>query len=182
MKYPDLTKIQILHYPDPRLREHARDLKDVDSFLKELTARMGELMREAQGVGLAATQLGLPFRFIILNPTLEPGKFEGFVNPEIVRKEGKLYEEEGCLSLPGLFAKVRRFERVTVRATLLTGETVELNAEAMPARIWQHELDHLDGGLFIDRIGPATRIMLSGRLREMEEQFQQEAETAKPKP
>lgn len=171
MLYPDLNKLHILHYPDPRLRVPAQDLREISTFLQELTQRMGELMVQAQGIGLASTQVGWPYRFIVMSTNPEEGRLEAFVNPVIVAKEGRVTVEEGCLSLPGLFAKVRRHECVTVRATLPNGETVEMKAEGLTARCWQHEIDHLDGGLFVDRIGPAARIMLAARLREMEEEF-----------
>lgn len=171
MKYPKLERLHILHYPDPHLREHAKELREVDSFLKELSERMAEMMREAKGIGLASTQVGWPFRFIVLGSLTEEGKSEGFINPVILAKDGRQVVEEGCLSVPGIWAKVRRAEKVRVRATRLTGETVEMEAEGMLARAWQHEIDHLDGSLFVDRVGPAGRIVIAGRLRELEEHF-----------
>ena len=171
MNYPDLGKLQILQYPDPRLREHAAKVREMGKFLQELAARMGELMGESKGVGLAATQVGWPFKFVILNPTLEPGKVRAFINPVILARRGRILEEEGCLSVPGVFAKVRRAEKVTVRATLPDGEPVEMEAEGLIARAWQHELDHLEGGLFVDRLAPAARIVIAPQLRQMEEEF-----------
>ena len=171
MNYPDLGKLQILQYPDPRLREHAAKVREMGKFLQELAARMGELMGESKGVGLAATQVGWPFKFVILNPTLEPGKVRAFINPVILARRGRILEEEGCLSVPGVFAKVRRAEKVTVRATLPDGEPAEMEAEGLIARAWQHELDHLEGGLFVDRLAPAARIVIAPQLRQMEEEF-----------
>jgi len=170
-KYPDLKTLRILYYPDPRLRVEAGRVEEADRFLSEMAERMRELMVEAQGLGLAATQVGWPFRFIILNLTGEPGEAEAFVNPVIISRAGRVLEEEGCLSVPGVFAKVRRAERVRVQATRLDGERVEMEAEGLLARAWQHELDHLDGRLFVDRLGPAARIAVTPRLREMEERF-----------
>ena len=171
MKYPKLEKLHILHYPDPRLREHAENMRKIDSFLKELAGRMNELMDEAQGVGLAAPQLGCPFRLVVLNTEREPGHGRAFINPVIVAREGRELGEEGCLSVPGVWAKVRRATKVRVRALTPEGEEVEMEAEGLLARAWQHELDHLEGGLFVDRIGTAARIMLSSRLRELEDEF-----------
>jgi len=171
MKYPKLERLQILHYPDPHLREKAVDLTDVGNFLKELTERMSELMFGAKGIGLASTQVGWPFRFIVLGSLTEEGKSEGYINPVILSRQGRQVAEEGCLSVPGIWAKVRRAERVRVRATRIDGERIEFDAEGMAARAWQHELDHLEGGLFVDRVGPAARIVIAGRLREMEEHY-----------
>jgi len=172
-KHPKLETLRILHYPDPRLRERAAEIRAIDGFLQELAHRMDELMKEAGGVGLAATQVGLGIRFIVMNPTPEPDKVQTYINPVILSREGKVMEEEGCLSLPGLFAKVRRAERVRVRAQLPNGETVEMEADGLAARAWQHEIDHLDGGLFVDRVGPAARIIIRNQLKAFEEDFRQ---------
>ena len=180
VKYPDLKTLRIVHYPDPRLREHAESLKEFDSFLDEMRARMNELMVEAQGMGLAATQVGWPFRFVIVNTANEPGREETYVNPVIVAREGQQLGEEGCLSVPGIFAKVRRAEKVRVRAALPNGEEVEFHAEGLAARAWQHEIDHLDGGLFVDRVGPAAKIMISGKLRALKERFDAGRSTDEP--
>jgi len=170
-RFPDVMKLRILCYPDPRLRDHAGDLKDTGSLVKEITLRMAELMGEAGGVGLAATQVGWPYRFVVLNTTGEPGKIEAYLNPEIIAREGKVVAEEGCLSLPGLWAKVRRAERVRVRATRADGEVVEFDAEGLAARAWQHEIDHLEGGLFVDRVGAAAKILLRPRLHSLEKEY-----------
>lgn len=178
-KPPKLETLRILQYPDPRLREQAAEIKQIDSFLKELSHRMDELMKEAGGVGLAATQIGLGIRFIVMNPTPEPDKLQVYINPVILAKEGRQVEEEGCLSLPGIFTKVRRSARVRVRAQLPDGEVVEMEADGLAARAWQHEIDHLDGGLFVDRIGPAARIILRNKLKTLEEDFRAAAEREK---
>lgn len=171
-KYPNLSKLRILRYPDPKLREQTRQIEEVNSFLSEMSERMTELMREEQGLGLAATQVGWGFKLIIINPTPEPGNAEAFINPVIISRRGKVTHEEGCLSLPGVFAKVKRAEHVRVRAGRLDGEQVEMAADGLIARAWQHELDHLDGGLFVDRLGPAARILISRRLSELRQQYE----------
>ena len=167
-KYPDLKTLQILEYPDPKLREHARRIAEINAFLQEMSERMAELMRESSGMGLAATQVGWPFRFVVLAPNPEEERVETYVNPVILSREGKTVQQEGCLSVPGVLAKVRRAQRVRVRATRADGETVEMEAEGLLARAWQHEIDHLEGGLFVDRLSPAARILVRGRLRELE--------------
>jgi len=172
--YPDLGKLRILHYPDPRLRERARAVREVNRFLQEMAERMAELMLEAQGIGLAATQVGWPYRFVILKPSPESDEIQALVNPVILTRQGRVMEAEGCLSLPGVFAKVRRAERVRVRAALPDGTPVEIEAEGLAARAWQHELDHLEGTLFVDRLGPAAKIAVSGRLRELERMYRRQ--------
>ncbi len=169
MQYPDLKTLRVLRYPAPALREHAARIREINSFLREMSDRMAELMRQEKGVGLAATQVGWPFRFVLINSTAEPGKVETFINPVIIAKRGKLFEEEGCLSVPGVFAKVRRAEIVTVRAMLPSGETVEMEAQGLVARAWQHELDHLDGTLFVDRLSPTAKLIIEPKLQEMAE-------------
>ena len=167
MQYPDLKTLHVLRYPAAALREHATRVQEINSFLREMSDRMAELMKEEKGIGLAATQVGWPFRFVLINTTGEPGKAEPFINPVIVARRGKLFEEEGCLSVPGVFAKVHRAEIVTVRATLATGETVEMEAQGLTARAWQHELDHLDGTLFVDRLSPTAKLFIEPKLQEM---------------
>jgi peptide deformylase len=199
VEYPDLKKLRILHYPDGHLRDHAAQLKEINTFLQEMTERMAELMRESKGVGLAATQVGWPFRFVIMSPTPDDvvsdqaqgstqrpatrggpewpqtsGKVRTFINPVIVSKRGKLFEEEGCLSVPGVFARIRRAEIVVVRATLPNGEPFETEATGLLARAWQHEIDHLEGTLFVDRINPAARIVVQPKLQEMEKEYEAE--------
>ena len=169
VQYPDLKTLHILRYPAPALREHAARIREINSFLGELSHRMAELVREEKGVGLAATQIGWPFRFILINTTGEPEKVQAFINPVILARRGKLFEEEGCLSVPGVFAKVRRAEIVTVRAMLPSGETVQMEAQGLVARAWQHELDHLDGTLFVDRLNPTAKLIVEPKLQEMAE-------------
>jgi peptide deformylase len=170
---PDLDRLRILHYPDPRLRERALAVPERDTFLDEIEARMRELMVSEKGIGLAAPQVGWGARFILINPTGEPGGLQALVDPVIIEREGKVAGEEGCLSVPGVWAKVKRAEKIRVRAGLPSGETVEFEAEGMAARVIQHELDHLEGGLFVDRLGPTAKIMVSGRLKGLEAEFEE---------
>jgi len=176
VEYPDLKALRILHYPHARLRRKARAMPAVDAFLNEMAARMAELMQAAGGLGLASTQVGWPFRFVVLTHGVgtDEIKIEAFVNPVIIARDGKQVIDEGCLSLPGIFAKVKRAEHVRVQAAMLNGEQVEFEAEGLMARAWQHEIDHLDGGLIIDRIGPTAGIVIARQLRELEQQFEEE--------
>lgn len=171
-KRPDLNKLRIIHYPDPVLRARAAEIKEVDTFLQEMAARMKELTEEANGAGLAGNQVGWPFRMVVVNAASEESGLKVFINPVIIEREGLIAEEEGCLSVPAIFAKVRRAEKVRVRATLPDGEVVEMDAEGLAARAWQHELDHLDGFLFLDRLRPSARVLIQGRLRYLEREYE----------
>ena len=167
---PDLETLQILCYPDKRLRQAAEDIPEIDGFLNELAERMSALMKSHQGIGLAATQLGWPFRFVVVNPAMEDGKHQGLIDPVIIERDGRIVQEEGCLSVPGIQAKVKRADYVRVRAQTLEGEDIEFEAEGLQARLFQHEIDHLEGRLFIDCVGPASQVMLKRRLRELARQ------------
>ena len=169
--YPDLKSLHILHYPDPLLREQSQTIREINSFLDEMVARMAELMQDEKGVGLAAPQVGWRFRMVVANPTMEPRKVEALINPVIVKRWGNVVGDEGCLSVPGIFAKVKRAERILIRGTRLDNSAVEFEAEGFPARLWQHELDHLEGSLFVDRIGPTSKILIRNSLRELEQQY-----------
>jgi len=171
---PKLESLRIVHYPEPVLRVKAAPIAERDSFLKELAARMNELMREAGGVGLAANQVGLAQRLVVVNVPGKEGQYEAFLNPAILSREGVLKEEEGCLSVPGVSARVRRAQRVIVEATTLNGEKVRIEAQDLVARAWQHEIDHLDGTLFIDKIGLAARLIIRSRLRALEAKLRNE--------
>ena len=152
---------KILIFGDPLLRERAEEIREINGDLQALIEDMGETMRAAKGLGLAANQVGVLKRLFIMD--LSEKKEEGprgllvFINPEIVEAEGELYEEEGCLSIPGYSAKVRRKARVLVRALDREGNPFELELEGLAARAVQHELDHLDGILYIDYLSPLKR-------------------------
>ncbi len=164
--------LEIVHYPHPSLRFHSRPITQIDDALRATIRAMFDLMYAANGIGLAANQVGLPFRFFVLNLTADPeqrNEEQVFINPEIVKRHGLLEEEEGCLSLPGMYAKVRRAKRVRVLAYNLEGNLVEHHAEDLFSRAVQHETDHLDGKLFIDHADPKVRQSLAEKLREFEE-------------
>jgi peptide deformylase len=137
---------------------------------------MFELMYEAKGIGLAANQVAVPLRFFVLNLTADPAQKEQervFINPEIVKRHSSVEDEEGCLSFPGLYAKVRRAKKIKVRAFDLEGKPVELDAEELESRAIQHETDHLSGRLFVDLLAPGAKSSAAGKLREIETQFRQ---------
>ena len=157
----------ILHYPDPRLREKARAVAEVTAEIKQLVEDMAETMYAAPGVGLAATQIGEAHRIFVIDVAGEdePSKLQVFINPEIVVKEGDLTWEEGCLSFPGVMEEIDRAAKVRVRAQNERGEHFELDAEGLLAVACQHELDHLDGVLMIDRMGALKKRIVDRKMR-----------------
>lgn len=139
----------IVKYPDPILREKAQPVRNINDRLLKLLDDMAETMYQAEGVGLAAPQVGVSKRVFVVDVGDEHGLLE-FINPEIIAKEGEQFGPEGCLSIPGVSGDVRRARKVKVRALNRHGEQFELEAEDYLARAIQHELDHLNGVLFID--------------------------------
>ena len=163
--------MRILLYPDPELRRAAEFVARIDNELRHVVRDMFALMYEARGVGLAATQVGLPLRLFIMNVTGEPEDETVVLNPQLVEEEGEQVAEEGCLSLPGVAGNIRRPGAVQVRGYSLECDEVDYRFEDLGARVVSHELDHLDGRLIIDRMGPAARLDSQARLRELEESY-----------
>ena len=170
----------VIHtYPDPVLREEARTLsvEDLGEELDRLAEAMIETMRAASGIGLAATQIGHPVRLCVIGSIDEHGEPQALVNPVITARKGRLFEEEGCLSVPGVTARIRRAGCVVVEALGLRGDTITVEAEGLMARVYQHELDHLNGVLFIDRLSPAARIASKARLADLEDRARTRSNT-----
>ncbi|MBV9125621.1 MAG: peptide deformylase [Planctomycetes bacterium] len=168
--------MKIVHYPHPSLRRRARPLTSIDQKIHSQVRQMFELMYEAKGLGLAATQVELPFQLLIMNLTADPNqpeREEAYINPVVVDQSGSVEDEEGCLSLPGLYKNVRRAKTVKVHAYNLKGEAVEITAQDMAARVLQHEIDHLQGILFIDRLGPIARLASRNSVKDFERRFRQ---------
>jgi peptide deformylase len=166
--------MKIVQYPHPALRHPARPLTAIDTKVQEAAAKMLELMYEAKGLGLAAPQVGLPYQLIVLNPSgsAEDRSQEGvYINPVVLERKGSVEDDEGCLSFPGLFQKVRRAKTVKVQAYNLKGELLEAVVSELPARLWQHEVDHLHGVLFIDKLGPIGKLAARAKLREFERDY-----------
>jgi peptide deformylase len=156
----------ILHYPDPRLRVAGRKVEALTGELKLLIDDMAETMYAAPGVGLAATQVGEPWQIFVVDCAAEgePSELRIFVNPEILSTEGKTASDEGCLSFPGAREDIERAEQVRVRAQDREGRMFELEAEGLLAIAIQHEYDHLQGVLMIDRLGPLKRRLLHRKM------------------
>lgn len=151
--------LPIIKYPDPRLKKPSRPVEDDPAHLKNLVRDMFDTMYEAPGVGLAAPQVGLNLRLFVVDVS---GYQEGlgpmvFINPELIEGEGRIVWEEGCLSVPEMVVEVPRMERVVMEGTDLEGRRFQVQAEGIFAIALQHELDHLDGKLIIDRVSPLKR-------------------------
>ncbi len=165
----DLAALTIRHYPDPCLRKACNPVERFDEDLSRLAARILELMREAQGVGLAAPQVGLPIRLFVCNVTGEPADDRVYVNPALSGFEGRVESEEGCLSIPEVTVTVRRYLTCTMNALDVTGKSVVGVGSELVARCWQHECDHLDGRLIIDHMSEADKIANRRTLRQLEQ-------------
>ena len=165
----DVDSLRIVHYPDPVLRQKAQDVPEVTDEVRAVAAKMIELMHEARGVGLAAPQVGLPWRMFVANPTGEPEDNGVFINPQLV-DPGRDTDarEEGCLSLPNVRGDITRPTTITLRALDEGGQPVELTGSDLPARVWQHETDHLDGVLIIDRMPAMDRMANRKAIKELE--------------
>ncbi|HEY7435859.1 MAG TPA: peptide deformylase [Methylomirabilota bacterium] len=150
-------------YGDPVLRQVATPVRGITAEIKRIIADMTETMWHQVGIGLAAPQVGLPYRILVMDDG--KGGAQTLINPEIESRSGTIREEEGCLSLPGIFGMVERSKTITVRAIDADGKPVSFEATGLKARIVQHELDHLDGVLFIDRLPPVTRDRIKKKIQ-----------------
>lgn len=167
----DLKHLHIVHYPDPRLRKVCARVTVFDEELAALAARMLELMEGGRGVGLAGPQVGVLKRLFVMNATGQPEDRRVLVNPVVRDLHGSVEAEEGCLSLPGIDVTVRRAQRCRVTAQDVHGRAFELLAEDLVARICQHETDHLNGILILDRMGPSDRIATRKTVRALEQSY-----------
>lgn len=159
-----MTKLAILEYPDPRLRKRAEPIAVVDDAVRQLAADMLETMYAANGVGLAATQVDVHKRLIVLDISETRDQPLTLINPQLLLAEGRGPGEEGCLSVPGIYDKLSRATHIKVRALNLQGEPLEMEAEGLLAVCIQHEMDHLEGKLFVDYLSELKRQMIKKRL------------------
>lgn len=171
--------LQIITYPHPTLRYQAKPLRKVDARLKEIVDRMFQLMYEYRGVGLAATQVDLPLRLFVMNSTGRQGDGQeiAMINPVISRPRGNEIAEEGCLSLPSIHGNVIRAKTIRVNAFTLDGQEINQDFSGYEARIIQHETDHLDGSLFIDRLKEGSELEIQGELEQLEIDFESRQRT-----
>lgn len=160
--------LSILHFPDPRLTTRAQPVEQVDDGVRRLVADMFETMYSAPGIGLAATQVDVHRRVIVIDVSEEKNEPRVFINPEILSRDGVEEMEEGCLSVPGIYEKVRRAEHVKVRALDRDGQPFELEADGLLAVCIQHEIDHLEGKLFVDYLSQMKRQRIRKKLDKRE--------------
>jgi peptide deformylase len=165
-----MTKLAILEYPDPRLRKTAKRVESVDDAVRQLAADLMETMYAAKGVGLAATQVDVHRRVIVLDVSDERNQPMIFINPELLKTEGRGPGEEGCLSVPDVFDKVERATHIRVRALGRDGEAFEMDADGLLAVCIQHEMDHLEGKLFVDYLSELKRQLIRRRLEKERKQ------------
>jgi peptide deformylase len=163
--------MEIAVYPKPVLRTKAEPIEDINNEICQIAEEMLDTLYDACGVGLAAPQVGLSIRLVVLDITGETGEKTServFINPYIAEERGEALEEEGCLSFPDVMGNIIRSQYVKVIAYNLKGEKLEVEAEGLLSRAWQHEIDHLNGCLFIDKMTPASTIANKPKLKELE--------------
>ena len=159
-----MAVLDILKFPDPRLRKKALPVTAVDASIRKISRDMFETMYEANGIGLAATQVDIQKRIIVLDISEQHDRPVCLINPEILNTEGQELSEEGCLSVPGFFETVKRAEKIKVRALDENGKTLEIQADGMLAVCIQHEIDHLEGKLFVDYLSALKRQRIRKKL------------------
>lgn len=167
-----MTLLNILHYPDPRLRTVAKAVTEFDDALKQLVSDLFETMYEAPGIGLAATQVDQHIRLLVMDVSEHQNQPRCLINPVILKADGEEESDEGCLSVPGFYEKVRRADRIRVRAQDQSGEFSEFEVEGLEAVCIQHEMDHLQGKLFVDYLSNLKRNRIRSKLVKMQIQKQ----------
>ena len=177
-----MPKLTIVKYPDPILRTKTAPVDPKEAGLKQLVEDMFQAMYAAEGVGLAANQVGLNKRVVVIDCSAgeEPTERLILINPVMLETEGEVEEEEGCLSFPKIRAKARRGSYAKVRAQGLDGKSFEVEGEGLLGKALQHELDHLDGKVFIDQISLAQKALISGKLKELKAEYKELQATQAP--
>jgi len=159
-----MALLPILRYPDPRLNKKAAPVQAVDAAIRKLAADMAETMYAAPGIGLAATQVDVHKRVIVIDASEDKNELKVFINPEILSREGECAGEEGCLSVPGIYDTVTRAAKVRVRALGLDGQPFELDADELLAVCIQHEIDHLEGKVFVEYLSRLKQLRIKAKL------------------
>jgi peptide deformylase len=165
-----MALLKILHFPDPRLRTQAKPVEKIDKAIQSLVADMFETMYQVPGVGLAATQVNIHKEIIVIDISEKRNQPLCLINPKILASEGVQSTEEGCLSVPDIFEKIERYQRITVQALNEKGESFTLNADDILAVCIQHEIDHLKGKLFVDYLSSLKRQRISKKLLKKQRQ------------
>ena len=165
-----MALLNILHFPDPLLRTKAENVEQVDDTVRKLVDDMFDTMYEAPGIGLAATQVNVHKRVIVVDVSEERNQPLALINPEILSAEGEEESEEGCLSVPGVFDRVQRAERIRIKALDREGEPFEAEYDGLLAVCIQHEIDHLDGVVFVDHLSPLKRQRIRKKLEKQARQ------------
>ncbi len=165
-----MALLNILHFPDPRLRKVAKPVTEFDDELRQLVSDMFETMYEAPGIGLAATQVDRHIRLLVMDVSEARNQPRCLINPQILEADGDEETDEGCLSVPGFYEKVRRAEHIRVRAQDPHGEISEFEASGLEAVCIQHEMDHLEGKLFVDYLSNLKRNRIRNKLEKMQRQ------------
>jgi len=158
----------ILHYPDPRLRTHAKPVAEVDAEVRQLIDDMAETMYDAPGIGLAATQIDVHLRVVVIDISKERNQLHVFVNPEILSTEGEETMEEGCLSVPGFYESVTRAEKISLKALGRDDQPFEMEVDGMLAVCIQHEVDHLIGKVFVDYLSRLKQRRIQKKLEKQQ--------------
>ena len=160
-----MSALPILRYPDPRLYKKAVPVTEFDGGLRTLVENMAETMYDAPGVGLAATQVDVHRQIIVIDLSRDKSELRVFINPEIIEREGQQFCDEGCLSVPGIYEPVERAERIKVRAFDLNGKPFVLDADGLLAVCIQHEIDHLQGKVFVDYLSRLKQTRIKAKLQ-----------------
>ncbi len=160
-----MALLPILHYPDPRLHTVASKVGNVDERIRKLVADMAETMYAAPGIGLAATQVDVHERVLVIDISDARDNLQAFINPEIIEKSGEAETEEGCLSVPGVYDTVRRAEHIKVSALDLQGEPFTLETDGLLAVCIQHEIDHLDGKVFVEYLSRLKQQRIAAKMK-----------------
>ena len=165
-----MALLPILQYPDERLHRVARPVTAVDGKIKQIIKNMAETMYAAPGIGLAAIQVDVPLRIIVIDSSPSHDDLRVFINPEIIQRSGTSTFDEGCLSVPGIYEKVPRADRITVRALDGDGKSFDLNADGLLAVCIQHEIDHLDGKVFVEYLSRLKQQRILDKLKKQRRQ------------
>ena len=171
--------LTILEFPDERLRKKAKPVESVDAKTRQLVDDMLETMYAAPGIGLAATQVNVQKRILVLDISEEKNDPLALINPEILSKEGQEESDEGCLSVPGVFEKVKRAEKIRIKALDRDGNSFEMDADGLLAVCIQHEMDHLEGKLFVDYLSPLKRQLARKKVKKEQRTRESGAESQK---